>query len=230
MRYSAAECSGAAQLAVVESLLHKLAGNEVLSGGKHELASVHLSKEHGCYRPHRVSALTETRYAAETNNFGIDTEVILQLLHAGARITKRAIPAYSAEERCRVYRPRVAAQVMTPNVLHRCALVHRDRFQPVAVSDQCEPKLGCAPGHSAAPRSVPDDARRQQRDSGLPIQVVKDIPAPIPKAIGNNRLSRGSLWLNQALIGISPGLFSDQLCAEATVLASTRASVEATTA
>jgi len=66
---------------------------------------------------------------------------------------------------------------------------------------------------------------------------MKGIPAPFPKAIGDSRLSRALLWLNQALIHISPGLFSYQIFVSATVtpdvttvLASTRASIEASAA
>jgi hypothetical protein len=63
---------------------------------------------------------------------------------------------------------------------------------------------------------------------------MKGIPAPIPKAIGNSRCARALLNMNQAMIRISPGLFSYQTFVRATVtpdvltvLASTRASVAA---
>ena len=73
--------------------------------------------------------------------------------------------------------------------------------------------------------------RRLLRDAGFQILVMKGIPAPIPKAIGDSRLSRALLRLNQALIRMSPGLFSYQIFVSATVtpdaatvLTSTRAS------
>ena len=79
--------------------------------------------------------------------------------------------------------------------------------------------------------------RRLLRDSGFQVQVMKGIPAPISKAIGDSRLSRALTWLNQVLIRIRPGLFSYQIFVSATVtpdvafvLASTRASIEATAA
>ena len=75
--------------------------------------------------------------------------------------------------------------------------------------------------------------RRLLRDSGFQIQRMRGIPAPIPKAIGDNRTSRALLWLNQALTRISPGPFSYQIIVSATVtpdvayvLASTRTSVK----
>jgi glycosyltransferase involved in cell wall biosynthesis len=352
--------------------LYKLVGNRLLSWAQNALAGVRLSEWHSGYRLYRVSTLAAVRYAVNSNNFGFDTEIILQLVNAGARISERAIPTYYGDEICRVDGLRYAAQVMAAslgNALHRIGLVHQRRFEPIAVgNDHYELKLGFASSHSWALDAVPDGARvldlgagpgglaselarkgcptavvdvvhpreltpgvvthvadlnedlnlpiqsydyylmldviehlkdpesfldglrarldnaprtviittpniafivprlmrlfgqfnygqigildrthtrlftfrtlrRLLRDSGFRIQVMKGIPAPIPKAIGDNRLSRVLLWFNQGLIRISPGLFSYQIFVSATVmpdvaavLASTRASVVAAAA
>lgn len=47
--------------------------------------------------------------------------------------------------------------------------------------------------------------------SGYKILEVRGIPAPFPKAIGNNIVSRFLLRANQALIGLSKGMFSYQI-------------------
>jgi glycosyltransferase involved in cell wall biosynthesis len=47
--------------------------------------------------------------------------------------------------------------------------------------------------------------------SGYNILEVRGIPAPFPKAIGNNVISRFFLRCNQALIGLSRGFFSYQI-------------------
>ena len=47
--------------------------------------------------------------------------------------------------------------------------------------------------------------------SGYNILEVRGIPAPFPKAIGNNFVSRFFLRLNQALIRVSKGFFSYQI-------------------
>ena len=47
--------------------------------------------------------------------------------------------------------------------------------------------------------------------SGYNILEVRGIPAPFPKAIGNNAISRFFLLVNQALIAISKGFFSYQI-------------------
>jgi len=352
--------------------LYKLLGNKLLSWAQNVLAGARLSEWHSGYRLYRVSTLASVRYASNSNDFGFDTEIILQLLNAGARITERAIPTYYGDEICRVNGLRYAGQVMAASLgsaLHRHGLVHQRRFQPIAVgNDHYDLKLGFASSHSWALDAVPDGARvldlgagpgglaselarkgctiavvdiepptqltpgvvthvadlneqlvvpiqdydyylmldviehlkdpetfldglrarlddsprtliittpniafivprlmllfgqfnygqagildrthtrlftfrtlrRLLRDSGFQIQVMKGIPAPIPKAIGDSRLSRIMLWLNQALIHVSPGLFSYQIFVSATVtpdvttvLASTRASIEVSAA
>jgi glycosyltransferase involved in cell wall biosynthesis len=348
--------------------LYKLVGNRLLSWAQNVLAGVRLSEWHSGYRLYRVSTLASIRYAVNSNDFSFDTEIILQLLNAKARITERAIPTYYGDEICRVNGLRYAAQVMRAslgNALHRHGLVHQRRFQPIAVGNEhYELKLGFASSHSWALDAVPDGARvidlgagpgglaselarkgcptavvdivpptqstpgvvthvadlneeldlpiqdydyyllldviehlkdpeafldslrarlddaprtliittpniafivprlmllfgqfnygqtgildrthtrlftfrtlrRLLRDAGFQILVMKGIPAPIPKAIGDSRLSRALLQLNQALIRISPGLFSYQIFVSATVtpdaatvLTSTRASAE----
>jgi len=47
--------------------------------------------------------------------------------------------------------------------------------------------------------------------SGYKILEVRGIPAPFPKSIGNNFLSRTLIRLNQLLIYLSKGLFSYQI-------------------
>jgi glycosyltransferase involved in cell wall biosynthesis len=352
--------------------LYKLLGNKVLSRAQNALAGVRLSEWHSGYRLYRVSTLASVRYGSNSNDFCFDTEIILQLVNAGAHITERAIPTYYGDEICRVDGLRYAARVMRAslgNALHRHGLVHQRRFEPISAgNDHYDLKLGFASSHSWALDAVPDGARvvdlgagpgglaseltkkgcptevvdvfpptqltpgvvthvadlnepldlpiqdfdyylmldviehlkdpeafldnlrarlddsprtlivttpniafivprlmllfgqfnygqtgildrthtrlftfrtlrRLLRDSGFQIQVIKGIPAPIPKAIGDSRLSRALLRLNQMLIRISPGLFSYQIFVTATVtpdvayvLSSTRASSEAAVA
>ncbi len=47
--------------------------------------------------------------------------------------------------------------------------------------------------------------------SGYSIESVEGVPAPYPKAIGLNPLSRFLVWANKALIRLSLGLFSYQI-------------------
>jgi hypothetical protein len=49
------------------------------------------------------------------------------------------------------------------------------------------------------------------KQSGYQILEVRGIPAPFPKALGNNLVARFLLGLNSALIRLSKGLFSYQI-------------------
>jgi glycosyltransferase involved in cell wall biosynthesis len=48
-------------------------------------------------------------------------------------------------------------------------------------------------------------------DAGLEIEEVRGIPAPIPKAVGDGVVARALLRANEALIELSPSLFSYQI-------------------
>ncbi|MGE3521180.1 MAG: glycosyltransferase [Vicinamibacterales bacterium] len=56
------------------------------------------------------------------------------------------------------------------------------------------------------------------RQCGYRIDAVRGIPAPYPKALGLNRLSRALVSVNRMLIGLSRGLFSYQIYLEAVPL------------
>jgi glycosyltransferase involved in cell wall biosynthesis len=47
--------------------------------------------------------------------------------------------------------------------------------------------------------------------AGYQIEEVIGVPAPYPLALGDGRLARFLLWINQALIGVSKSLFSYQI-------------------
>jgi len=53
------------------------------------------------------------------------------------------------------------------------------------------------------------------RDAGFRIKVVKGVPAPFPKVLGNGVLGRAALNANLALIALSKTLFSYQIYIEA---------------
>jgi 2-polyprenyl-3-methyl-5-hydroxy-6-metoxy-1,4-benzoquinol methylase len=53
------------------------------------------------------------------------------------------------------------------------------------------------------------------RDAGLRIRRIRGIPAPFPKALGDNFVSRTALAINQALIWVSKTLFAYQIFVEA---------------
>ena len=56
------------------------------------------------------------------------------------------------------------------------------------------------------------------QQTGYEIVETRGIPAPFPKALGDNALARGLVRLNQCLIGIFRGLFSYQIFVRAHML------------
>lgn len=57
---------------------------------------------------------------------------------------------------------------------------------------------------------------RLLEDAGFRIQSVRGVPAPFPRVLGNGRLGRLAVAVNQGLIRLSKGLFSYQVFIEAT--------------
>jgi hypothetical protein len=53
--------------------------------------------------------------------------------------------------------------------------------------------------------------RRLFEQCGFHVEQLEGIPAPFPKALGDNRISRGLVWLNNFLIRVSKGLFAYQI-------------------
>jgi len=51
---------------------------------------------------------------------------------------------------------------------------------------------------------------------GFNVERLEGIPAPFPKALGDNRTSRALLWINERLIRVSKGLFAYQIFLVAT--------------
>ena len=59
------------------------------------------------------------------------------------------------------------------------------------------------------------------RQSGYRIVEMRGVPAPFPKALGDNTVSRLLLRLNAALLGVSRGLFAYQIFVRAQALPTT---------
>ena len=57
---------------------------------------------HSGYRIYATAALKKIPFDLNTNDFHFDTEIIIQFVMAGLRITERPIPTYYGDEICRV--------------------------------------------------------------------------------------------------------------------------------
>lgn len=132
----------------------KTGRQQMLTWAQKALTGMRLSESHSGHCLYRVSTLASVLCAANSNDFGFDPEIILQLLNAGASITERAVPAHDGDETCRVSRLHHGAQMMAAtfaNPVHHRGLVHQRRLQSVAVGkDHHAVKLGFASSHSRA--------------------------------------------------------------------------------
>jgi 2-polyprenyl-3-methyl-5-hydroxy-6-metoxy-1,4-benzoquinol methylase len=133
--------------------LYKYVGNRVLTATQNWLSQARLSEWHSGYRLYRVATLRRMRFEANHDDFAFDTDIILQLLNAQARILELPIPTFYGDEICRVNGIRYAAQVVVAslhNALHRVGLFQRRAFEPIAAAAPSgrDAKLGYRSSHS----------------------------------------------------------------------------------
>jgi len=143
--------------------LYKYVGNKILSTVQNRLLGTKLSEFHSGYRVYSVPFLKRIHFKLNSNDFHFDSEIIIQILNAGGRITELPIPTYYGDEICRVNGLKYAKDVMhvtVQNVAHRAGVLHQRRFEPVATGNQhYDLKLGYASSHTYALESVPGGSR-----------------------------------------------------------------------
>ncbi len=143
--------------------LYKFLGNRILTAVENRLLGAHLSEFHSGYRIYSVAILRRLPLLLNSNDFHFDTEIIIQLFHARARITELPIPTYYGDEICRVNGIAYAWNVVMASlrsVAHRAGVLYQRRYD-------CDPdtnahytlKLGYPSSHSFALDAVPAGAR-----------------------------------------------------------------------
>jgi glycosyltransferase involved in cell wall biosynthesis len=133
---------------------YKYVGNKILTALQNTMLGTDLSEFHSGYRIYRVKTLDGIQYRLNSNDFHFDTEIIIQLFNAGARIVERPIPTYYGDEICRVNGMKYAADVLSAtlqNVAHRSGLLYQRRFDPRSDTNaHYDLKLGYASSHTYA--------------------------------------------------------------------------------
>ena len=82
--------------------LYKFAGNRILTRVQNRLLRIHLSEFHSGYRLYSTAALLRIPFHLNSDGFQFDTEIIVQLVRAGLRITELPIATYYGGEIRRV--------------------------------------------------------------------------------------------------------------------------------
>jgi glycosyltransferase involved in cell wall biosynthesis len=176
--------------------LYKYVGNKILTTAQNAMLGTRLSEFHSGYRIYSVKMLKGIPYRLNSNDFHFDTEVIIQLLNAGARIQELPIPTYYGDEICRVNGMKYAKDVMwatVQNVAHRSGLLYQRRFDPIASANaHYDVKLGYASSHTYAIDAVapgskvldigagPGGLTRELRNKGCDVTVVDKHAPTVP--------------------------------------------------
>jgi glycosyltransferase involved in cell wall biosynthesis len=150
--------------------LYKYVGNRVLTAVQNKMLGTHLSEFHSGYRIYSVQSLEKLPFKLNSNDFHFDTEIIIQLLNAEARIVELSIPTYYGDEICRVNGMKYAKDVLlatAKNAAHRSGLLYQRRFDS-SPSDNSHYalKLGYPSSHSYALDAVPAGAKVLDIGSG----------------------------------------------------------------
>ncbi|HEX3854124.1 MAG TPA: bifunctional glycosyltransferase/class I SAM-dependent methyltransferase, partial [Polyangiaceae bacterium] len=138
--------------------LYKYVGNKILTKLQNTMLGTRLSEFHSGYRIYRVKSLDGIQYRLNSNDFHFDTEIIIQLFNARARMVERPIPTYYGDEICRVNGMKYAKDVLSAtlqNVAHRSGLLYQRRFDPRSeTNEHYDLKLGYASSHTYALQAV----------------------------------------------------------------------------
>jgi 2-polyprenyl-3-methyl-5-hydroxy-6-metoxy-1,4-benzoquinol methylase len=101
--------------------LYKWLGNRVLTKAENRLLGTTLTEFHSGYRAYSVSALKALPLEHNHDGFDFDTQIIVQLVHAGLRIKEIPIPTFYGDEICYVNGVKYAKDVVKDVVEYRLA-------------------------------------------------------------------------------------------------------------
>jgi glycosyltransferase involved in cell wall biosynthesis len=142
--------------------MYKYVGNKILTAIQNRLLGTRLSEFHSGYRVYSVAMLKRLPFRLNSNDFHFDTEIIIQLLNAGARIVELPIPTYYGNEISRVNGLKYAKDVVVAtaaNAFHRANLLYQRRFDTTPNDNaHYDLKLGYPSSHSYALEAVPAGA------------------------------------------------------------------------
>jgi glycosyltransferase involved in cell wall biosynthesis/2-polyprenyl-3-methyl-5-hydroxy-6-metoxy-1,4-benzoquinol methylase len=139
--------------------LYKYIGNRILTTFQNWMLKSHLSEFHSGYRIYSVRSLINIPFLLNTNDFHFDTEILIQLMNAKARIQESPIPTYYGDEICYVNGIQYAFHVAVAtikNVLHRSGLLYQRRYDTLpSDASYYDLKLTYPSSHTAALDQIP---------------------------------------------------------------------------
>jgi glycosyltransferase involved in cell wall biosynthesis len=149
---------------------YRFVGNKILTWIQNRLLRMHLSELHSGFRAYRVATISRLPFQYCGDGFQFDTEIIIQLSLAGARISEAPIPPYDRREICRVNGLRYAKDIVFTTLrsrLHRVNLLYARRFDLEGPANHhYELKLGFRSSHTLAIDAVAAGSRVLDIGSG----------------------------------------------------------------
>jgi glycosyltransferase involved in cell wall biosynthesis len=100
---------------------YKRVGNRILTRVENRMLGTRLTEFHSGYRAYSVKALKEIPFQNNTDQFDFDTQIIIQLVHAGKRIVEIPIPTFYGDEICYVNGMKYAQDVVKDVAEYRLA-------------------------------------------------------------------------------------------------------------
>jgi len=128
--------------------LYKYVGNRILTRVENQMLGTHLTEFHSGYRAYSVKALTEIPFQENTDDFDFDTQIIIQLVHAGKRIVEIPIPTFYGDEICYVNGVKYAKDVVKDVAEFRLAATGFGTSTWVARANEYSFKPGDGSSHS----------------------------------------------------------------------------------
>jgi len=145
--------------------LYKFLGNKILTRFQNRMLRTNLSEFHSGYRIYSIAALQKIPFDRNTNDFHFDTEIIIQLIKAGQRISELPIPTYYGDEICHVNGLKYAwdvAKATLKSRAHELSIFYDSKFDCAPESHSnayYELKLGYDSTHTATLDIVPTGAK-----------------------------------------------------------------------
>jgi glycosyltransferase involved in cell wall biosynthesis len=198
--------------------LYKFVGNRILSWFQNRMLGVALSEFHSGFRAYRVSSLGQIPFQYNSNVFHFDTEIIIQLLRGGFRVSEVPIPTYYGDEICRVDGIKYAKDVVVAtlsSMLHGLNILYDRKYDVRDASNRRYGlKLGYASSHTAALEAVPVGARvldiglgpgdfaRELSKKGCTIDGADQFPPTDPSPV-----REFTLWAEPARLDVDLGRY-----------------------
>ena len=116
--------------------LYKRWGNRILTSFENRVLGTELSEFHSGYRAYTTDVLRRIPFEANSDGFDFDTQIIVQVLHAGGRIVEIPIPTYYGDEICYVNGIKYARDVVLDVLEYRFSVAGFGTSEWVSTPDE----------------------------------------------------------------------------------------------